>query len=1173
MVAAPTIPLMSMGPIMMQICCARVRAVCLQETKWNGTQEESLYQSIPGIQISSSSATPNENGELTGGVAILLPAGWAIQQEVNLVKGRAIATFVKDRTLQFYILSVYLRPCERKENLEQILQAWRNTVEQSNHVFIVGDFNNIDQQSPELWNRFLLTFGCHDVDPTLPTYFYQGGESALDRCLIPDSYVSAAKLHPKVFAVPSHIVNGHEILKLKLNIRSTVISNPQHPKHLTIPSGVFIPGKDGTPVKSTSALQELVRLLHREHDRLYPKLQSWTVDCSSLNYDSHLAEGCSSYKVDHTDRSQEVFLAHEGCRPEYFGSYLTIASCFWTWWRTQPMPKLHPDIRPYVRARKYVRGNAQWVNVPIIIIEDLILASRKAILQDTNSLLVTNGCYSIPTLYIHQMLEVVETCIEGIPFVPSDEANCQARGLGNMVAFWERMRSICPKVNIYHGPILTKDGEQCTTDKDLDLAMLATREFWFVSPPNADQAWDTVLEVYNTCEPWQDIPIPPQSTFYSTLLHAKDSAPGPDGIPYSAWRLLPDVTVDTLLSYFFDIVNGTALPPMQVGVWIPKAKSGPTADHFRPLGMPNTIDRLIDGAIAAHVMSHTAHTLHPSQAVMSCFKEPQKAVSAIQTILDGTCPACALLADLSKAFERVNPYWILELLRIRQAPRWLVAYTKFILFDRRVTHKVQGRLLPSRVILQGVDMGRSFSVYLFCLAMDPLFVYLNRIPGVITVQGYVDDTTIIGNAQDPDWLATVADCYGDLATAGFVMDQHSCFRGCITIHNKFPPRCCSIAFADQHWPALRTSKPHSTITGVLRRVGRPGYNIAVLREGVFANDENSADAYEQGSSIICVVSYQQAQDFLNGEALHMLGVFANGKCNCKSKTHVLSNFKMRPHGIACLEKSGFGLQSIVGKAPALGLALAGRWVFDNAGSYQAYQLPSGIEEFVATPFRKLHERLKSFQQPTLSVVSRCIGFNTFILSVMPYTMSFFGLNTRELNRLRQTAVGFILKRHWIAAEILPYILRYLKIAPMLDPGLSALVAALGLYLREGNPIEELTSDLQHAKCNRRQLSIVKELIEMWSPFVSIAEIFEAVSRPAKSCHAKLLAVKNVVITAMIREAKAQLRIKVTREGWSGGISFQWVETVAGIKKHGVTPSQGTLSLDGRLTKMMMYGSQ
>ena len=131
-------------------------------------------------------------------------------------------------------------------------------------------------------------------------------------------------------------------------------------------------------------------------------------------------------------------------------------------------------------------------------------------------------------------------------------------------------------------------------------------------------------------------------------MHTKDSALGPDGISYSAWRLLPDVIVDALLSYFYDIVNDTALPLLQVGVWIPKAKSGPTVDHFRPLGMPNTIDRLIDGAIASHVMSYTAYWLHFSQAVMSCFKEPQKAVTAIQTILDSSDPACALLADLSE---------------------------------------------------------------------------------------------------------------------------------------------------------------------------------------------------------------------------------------------------------------------------------------------------------------------------------------------------------------------------------------------------------------------------------------------------------------------------------------------------------------------------------------------
>ncbi len=118
--------------------------------------------------------------------------------------------------------------------------------------------------------------------------------------------------------------------------------------------------------------------------------------------------------------------------------------------------------------------------------------------------------------------------------------------------------------------------------------------------------------------------------------------------------------VDAMMSYFYDILDEQALPPLQVGVWIPKAKMGPEADNFRPLGMPNTLDRLVDGTLAAQVMQ-----LHPSQTVMSMFKEPQRAVTGIQNLLDSNKAACSLLADLSKAFERVNPYWILRLLRIK----------------------------------------------------------------------------------------------------------------------------------------------------------------------------------------------------------------------------------------------------------------------------------------------------------------------------------------------------------------------------------------------------------------------------------------------------------------------------------------------------------------------------
>ena len=169
--------------------------------------------------------------------------------------------------------------------------------------------------------------------------------------------------------------------------------------------------------------------------------------------------------------------------------------------------------------------------------------------------------------------EVVDACVEGIPFVPMDDANMQARGLGSMVAFWERMRNICSKVNFCHDPICGKSGEQCTTSMDLDEAMLATRDFWFQLPDHHDDAWQPVLEGYANGTPWPSFPPPSDDVFFRTLIHTKDSAPGPDDLPYSAWRLLSKVTVDALKGYFYDIVNGTSTAPG----WCldPKSEDGP----------------------------------------------------------------------------------------------------------------------------------------------------------------------------------------------------------------------------------------------------------------------------------------------------------------------------------------------------------------------------------------------------------------------------------------------------------------------------------------------------------------------------------------------------------------------------------------------------------------------
>ena len=152
-------------------------------------------------------------------------------------------------------------------------------------------------------------------------------------------------------------------------------------------------------------------------------------------------------------------------------------------------------------------------------------------------------------------------------------------------------------------------------------------------------------------------------------------------------------------------------------------------------------------------------------------------------------------------------------------------------------------------------------------------------------------------------------------------------------------------------------------------------SIALL--ALLDNDENRDGTVSNGSSIMCILSYEQGLAFLQGNDYGQLGAFANGKCNCKSKSHILTNFRMRPSAISTIDHAGFGLHSISGHAPSLGLALAGRWVFGHTGLYEESELPILLPDIVPTPFKKLQERLKAFNRPTLSIVARCTGYNTF----------------------------------------------------------------------------------------------------------------------------------------------------------------------------------------------------
>ena len=409
---------------------------------------------------------------------------------------------------------------------------------------------------------------------------------------------------------------------------------------------------------------------------------------------------------------------------------------------------------------------------------------------------------------------------------------------------------------------------------------------------------------------------------------------------------------------------------------------------------------------------------------MNCFKEPQHAVHAIQALLDSNTPVAALLVDLSKAFERVNPYWILHILRMRNAPTWVCNYAKYILFGRLIRHKVQGRLLPPRAVHVGVDMGRSFSVFLFCLAMDPIYHYMNRIPRVLSVQGYIDDNTIAGPGHDITWVSRVHKCYQCCWSAGFQIDQHACWQA---ISTDCPP------FSVQSLPGRIESEV------ILRQKKYPTARAAILSAILSQKTLLLARADK------CIgLTPREACGILNGTDYTPICSLLALECNCRCKTALVINSPLPSWVLRQLDQSGFGAHCIQGVATSLGLLLLGRAQLSDRDLWTVTTHPTTLKQINPKAAEKFIHRLRLFRQPVLSVVSKSIAFNTFAQSVVLYTTSYFGAATEDLQMLRAAATELLLGRSWIRHDLLAFVFRLCKIAPLLDPGVSILVSALGL---------------------------------------------------------------------------------------------------------------------------------
>ena len=543
--------------------------------------------------------------------------------------------------------------------------------------------------------------------------------------------------------------------------------------------------------------------------------------------------------------------------------------------------------------------------------------------------------------------------------------------------------------------------------------------------------------------------------------------------------------------------------------------------------MPDTLDRLQDGTAAAILFRITRRSFHPAQTLLNSFREPQRAVLEVQGALEGSLPASALFADLSKAFERINAHWILHILRIRQCSPWVLQFARYLLFGRRIRHKVQGRLLPARNVHSGVDMGRSTSVYFFCLAMDPIFVVLNQIPQVIVVAGYVDDTTIVGQQTDSRWVQEVFQNIRKWKSAGIVMDTHHCWQVGFSSRALDENMLHKVEDVWSHVTPIHESR-QATCSAALQRV--PSYaRRFVLRHGDH-----------------CIHMASEVIPRLATEGHPMLCRLAASPRQCRSKTQLLTNVSYTSEQLYCLDQAGLGGQCIAPSTVNLGLTIHTGWTCQLTNEAMVkMQLQSSLITLLSKQLVKFRTRLAAANRANLSIHMKIVYFNTFSLSLFYYSQTQRFFSPKLLKPLYHAMADFLLQRHWFPQHLLVGLCRWLRLGPLLDPTIMQAISLFGCYLRQG-----------HRSFAEEQVgSYATQIQQCWKywqqqlPAEDIQRLIALLRQnntPAQRASGFKQLFKQLAINKLLAASHRHLAARIYKNGWAMGPSILFLDWLADL---------------------------
>ena len=268
-----------------------------------------------------------------------------------------------------------------------------------------------------------------------------------------------------------------------------------------------------------------------------------------------------------------------------------------------------------------------------------------------------------------------------------------------------------------------------------------------------------------------------------TLAGCADSAPGPDGIPYSyykaLWRTMGPLMVE---AWSYTVRTGNLCESHKVSFLklIPKPnKDLKKLTNWRPITLSNCDHKLITKTYSNRMSSVVAEHIKERQTAYikgRLINDNIRAILASINLTNSEPDLDGLLVslDAKKAFDSVEHSYIEKCL-IRFGLRGFVPIFRVLYSELKSDIVINGRIVKGYRILRGVKQGDALSCILFIICMEPLLCNIEKNPLIKNLEtrklgtipgtyAFADDVNVLIQ-NSPEGLQEIFNEYGRLTRA------------------------------------------------------------------------------------------------------------------------------------------------------------------------------------------------------------------------------------------------------------------------------------------------------------------------------------------------------------------------------------------------------------------------